>query len=383
MCHQMKVAYLIPGIQGGWGSHALGFISAIQKYVTPILLVSNENYATAKEIFPGLQLDVLPSIQGASLRPRQVPDLLASVWRLRHQRHLNVDVVHSLEAYPTGLVGHCLASKLKTPHVITAHGTYGILPYTSLPDRMAYTQVLRRANALCPVSHGTADLISTYFPKAVKDLYVKPILNGNGYYKTIPSDEAICRQPASIPTILSVGDLKRRKGYHISLQAFARLKEMIPSARYWIVGRDRQKKYYHELLQVIARHHLKDVEFFGAVSEERLRQCYRQASVFLLAPQQVKFHFEGFGLVYLEAGAFGVPVVGTRTGGVADAIRHGETGFVVDPHDIEGLASALKRLLTDSVLRQRMGIANRKWAETLTWERYAMEQYQVYQDVLL
>ena len=103
---------------------------------------------------------------------------------------------------------------------------------------------------------------------------------------------------------------------------------------------------------------------------------------FLLTPQQIGLNFEGFGLVYIEAGAYGLPVVGTRVGGVPDAIRHDLTGFVFEPDDPDGIASSIVRLLTDKKLAAAMGQANRDWAETLTWERFAREQAEVYRALL-
>jgi phosphatidylinositol alpha-1,6-mannosyltransferase len=102
----------------------------------------------------------------------------------------------------------------------------------------------------------------------------------------------------------------------------------------------------------------------------------------VLAAQQSGLHFEGFGLVFLEAGAYGLPVIGTRSGGVADAVKEGETGLLVEPQDINGLAEAMLRLLQDAELAQRLGRANRLWSETLTWERNAAEYAQAYQVLL-
>jgi glycosyltransferase involved in cell wall biosynthesis len=67
---------------------------------------------------------------------------------------------------------------------------------------------------------------------------------------------------------------------------------------------------------------------------------------------------------------------------VADAVRHAETGLLVEPGDVEAAASAMLRLLTEPELARKMGKANREWAETLTWERYAAEQVQAYQELL-
>jgi glycosyltransferase involved in cell wall biosynthesis len=132
----------------------------------------------------------------------------------------------------------------------------------------------------------------------------------------------------------------------------------------------------------VAKLELKDVFFLGAVSDAELRELYRKASVFVLTPQQEGLHFEGFGLVYLEAGAYGLPVVGTSSGGVPDAVQDGVTGLLVDPQDVEGAAQALLRLLHNPELRREMGRANRRLSEALTWERCAAEYDRAYRSVL-
>jgi phosphatidylinositol alpha-1,6-mannosyltransferase len=73
---------------------------------------------------------------------------------------------------------------------------------------------------------------------------------------------------------------------------------------------------------------------------------------------------EGLGIVYLEASATGLPVVAGDSGGAPDAVREGETGFVVDGRDPSGLVDRLARLLTEPDLAARMGVAGRRWMET-------------------
>lgn len=380
----MRVAYLLPPLHkaDGWRSHARGFIGAIRKYVEPVLFVTAGDEEAAEQFFPGCQLFSLPAIQYPFMSRPQYARLVGSLVAVLRGHYPDVDMVHSLEAYPAGLVGHWLASRLKRPHLLTIHGTYGILASRSLPHRMLYRQVLRAASALCPVSPQTGEFVQLYFPQETARTNIRPILNGNDYYRSIPRQEAERRQPSQIPTLLSVGAVKPRKGYRLSLQAFAQLKPSFPDLRYWIVGKIDQSKYYQELHDFIASERLQGVELLGSVSLERLHECYRQASVFLLTPQQVGLHFDGFGLVYLEAGAFGLPVVGVRTGGVPSAICDGETGFVVDSDRVEEIVTALRLLLSDRELARRMGLANRDWAETLTWEKNAGEQYSVYQEII-
>jgi len=211
---------------------------------------------------------------------------------------------------------------------------------------------------------------------------IKPILNGNDFWKQVPQSQALNRRIPETPIILSIGDVKPRKGYHISLESYGIVQTSLPAARYLIAGQVRQNSYYAKLLQMIEDRRLKDVTFLGALPASELSRLYQESSVFLLAPQQEGLQFEGFGLVFLEAGAYGLPVVATRTGGVPEAVQDGTTGLLAEPDDSEGLARALLRLLTEPDLARELGRANRHRAETLTWERNASEQFQAYQEAL-
>jgi glycosyltransferase involved in cell wall biosynthesis len=385
----MKVAYVLPYLSKpcGWRTFSTGAIQALHKFIDPVLFVAVQDISAARSLFPNLPVYVLPTTQQASLSSvRGWKPLAETFWKLKRGSYPVADLVHSFEAFPTGLVGGWLARRLGCPHVITAHGTYAIIWHDHPWDRRVYQKVLSQVQMVFPVSHGTASLLLEYFGSFISPNRLRPILNGNDFYRHIPQPEALGRTVPAIPTLLTVGDVKHRKGQLISLIAFTRVKEKFPSARYWIVGNFSENDYYHQLQKVISDNRVEGVTFLGRVSDEILRECYRQATVFVLTPQPGegadRLHFEGFGLVYLEAGAYGLPVVGTRLGGVPDAVREGETGLLVEPDDVEGLAGVLIHLLSDPHMATEMGRANRRWAETLTWERFAEEQYQAYQGVI-
>jgi phosphatidylinositol alpha-1,6-mannosyltransferase len=83
---------------------------------------------------------------------------------------------------------------------------------------------------------------------------------------------------------------------------------------------------------------------------------------------------EGFGISLVEASASGVAVVGGRSGGVADAVREGETGLLVDPEQPAAVAAAVNRLLADEALRRSMGDAGRRAVETYyNWDRVSRD----------
>jgi phosphatidyl-myo-inositol dimannoside synthase len=113
------------------------------------------------------------------------------------------------------------------------------------------------------------------------------------------------------------------------------------------------------------------VHLLGRVPDDVLLGWYHAADVFALPALNVDGKFEGFGLVYLEASTAGLPVIGTRDCGAEDAIRDGETGYLIAQNDVTATSQALIRLLSDSDLRSRMGAAGTNFAMQNSWERVA------------
>ncbi len=381
----MHIAYLLPSLRtSGWRRYAESLLPALSGKVEPHLLVAAEDAPLAAELFPQWPRYPLPAVQDASLSGhRSRWALLRSLWQVRRLSLPPLDLVHSLEAYPAGLVGHVLGRHLGLPHLLTAHGTYAVLWARYPLDRWAYRRVLRGAAAICPVSRGTADLMRQTFPEALPGERVRVIPNGNDFWRRVPRAEAVEHPWPRTPTLLTVGDIKPRKGLHRSLAAFARLRAEMPQARYWIVGKYRpQDAYFRSLQDFVRRHGLEEaVTFWGRVDDAQLDALYRRASLFILTSQEENLHFEGFGLVYLEAGAYGLPVIGTRSGGIPDAVRDGETGLLAAPDDVEAILRAMRRLLNDKALSIRLGQANRRLSESLTWERTARAWLDVYRSV--
>jgi phosphatidylinositol alpha-1,6-mannosyltransferase len=386
---KMIVAYILPYMRKpcGWRTFTIGAVNALQAYVEPHLFVEPEDQEAASKYFPNLEIYSLPATQQYTFANWRGWSQLFKCYReVNLRRYPMVDLVHSLEAYPSGLVGYWLSNRYNCPLVLTAHGTYAVIWHETSFDRWVYRRVLHNTSLICPVSRGTANLMDQYFGVDLQRARIVPIENGNDFYRSVSREKAFNREFPASPILLTVGEIKPRKGQATSLLAFAKVKKHFPSARYWLVGEYRKNEYFQTLQKIIMDNHIEDVEFFGRLSDEKLGECYRQASLFVLASHSMvaveKNHFEGFGLVYLEAGAYGLPVIGTRYGGVPEAIREHETGLLVEPGDVDGLAEAISQLLSDPTLMSKMGNANRLWSETLTWERYANVQYKAYRKVL-
>jgi len=178
--------------------------------------------------------------------------------------------------------------------------------------------------------------------------------------------------------LLSVGRLEGYKGFGDVLAALARLqaRSALPPRWAWVVagdGPDRRALEQRAQAALPGRAH-----FLRGVESALLHALYARADVFVHAPR-----YEGSSLVTLEAMAHGLPVVATRAGGIPDKVRDGETGCLVAPGDVDGLAAALADLAADSSRRQEMGRRGRERAEVdFAWERIIERVLVLYRSLL-
>ena len=124
-------------------------------------------------------------------------------------------------------------------------------------------------------------------------------------------------------------------------------------------------------IEQLARDHgvAGSIRFLGAVGDEQRNMWLRHASL-LAMPSRLpegRLAGEGFGIVYLEAGAYGKPVVAGNVAGALDAVIDGETGLLVDPRDPEAVGDAITRLLLDPGLAARFGAAGALRAREFAW----------------
>jgi len=159
--------------------------------------------------------------------------------------------------------------------------------------------------------------------------------------------------------LLTVGRLVRRKGHDVTLRALSLLDGSQPAIRYQVVGDGPERARLERLALELG---ISDrVDFQGYVSPDALDRAYREADLFVMVPRQEGGDTEGYGLVYLEAGARGLPVVGSRSAGAAEAVSPGVTGLRVDdPQSPSALASVLTQLVQDPELRFRLGEGGRQ-----------------------
>jgi phosphatidylinositol alpha-1,6-mannosyltransferase len=174
------------------------------------------------------------------------------------------------------------------------------------------------------------------------------------------------------PVIVCVSRLVPRKGQDMLIRALPAVRRRVPGAALLLGsgGPDRQR------LERLAREQgvESEVVFTGSVPWAELPTLFAAGDVYAMPcrTRAAGLDVEGLGIVYLEASATGLPVVGGDSGGAPDAVREGETGYVVGGRDLAALTERLVELLADPVKAKAMGAAGREWVEReWRWETQA------------
>ncbi|HLB22314.1 MAG TPA: glycosyltransferase family 4 protein [Solirubrobacteraceae bacterium] len=219
----------------------------------------------------------------------------------------------------------------------------------------------RHADDSIAVSAYTAGLIAEVAPSAQR---VHVIANG----ADIPGDAS----PRAVdrPTIVTIARVEERyKGHDVMIRALALVLAKVPDARWVVIGEGSLRP---GLEQLARSYGVADaVRFLGAVADDERDAWLARAHV-LAMPSRLpagQFAGEGFGIAYLEAAAYGKPVVAGNVGGAVDAVIDGETGLLIDPTDPLAVAEAITKLLGDGELAARLGAAGQTRAQQFAWPK--------------
>ncbi len=286
------------------------------------------------------------------------------------------DLLHCLCDYPFSLLAWLAGKAAKKPVIVSGHGTYSVAPFRY----PLHAALLRK-------SYGGADAVlfgSSFAKERFEKHCTLPrvrVLDYGVDTSAFQGDAPPLPPEVKPPYILSIGEVKERKGYAISMRSFIEAGKSDRRLTYVVVGRYEPDDPYHRNLEGLLKEAgMADrVRFVGNVSEAMKHTLYANCEAFILTPKEsAEGGFEALGLVYLEAGALGVPVIGTLDSGAVDAIRNGENGFLFPPEQPQAGAEALRRILEDSDLKRRMGETGRRMAEARDWTRVGEKLDQIY-----
>ncbi len=307
---------------------------------------------------------------------RELPAKVALVRRLVAEH--DYDVVHAAD-WPFFIPLALSRKRVRGRMVVTVHGTEinetqtpekrlaiwlaGVFgPRTEVTANSAYTHMLFRDRFNVP-----AEQVRTVH-LGVSDFWFGPRA------RRADTRVELGLRPGGA-TMVTVARLTRRKGHLTTVAALAALPPAIRGKITWLViGPEGEADYVEELKAAVAASGC-DIRLMGALPSQQIRDIYGACDFFCLSGNwDPSGRVEGFGLVFLEAAAGGLPSVATDVGGVADAVLHNQTGLLVEPH-VELLSAAIAEMVNDPVKRMSLGKRAATRARSMSWERCAAGTY--------
>jgi glycosyltransferase involved in cell wall biosynthesis len=279
----------------------------------------------------------------------------------RAVRAWRADLVHAHWWFPGGAAVAAGVARAGRPLVVTMHGSDVRLARGLAPARAAYARVVRRAGALTAVSSYLCAESRAMAPDVVCDVAPMPV-----------AADLFRAPPPGAPRagVLFVGRLTRQKGVDTLLRAATSFRAPLT-----ICGSGPEEGALYTLAAELGLG--ERVRWLGTQPQSRLADLYREAAVVA-----VPSHEEGLGLVAVEAGLCGTPVVGFRSGGLVDVVDDGATGFLVPPGDAGALAGALDRVTADPALGAALGAAARARAARFAPDQVAARYRAIYDGVI-
>jgi len=285
------------------------------------------------------------------------------------------DILHVHGAVPDGC-GVLLANRGRNvPVVLNIHGrdiysTARMSPF----HRRLVGSVLAGADKVVAVSARLKELIVAMFPRIREPIVIHDGMDITLFSSNGASETEVDRSSGG-PLVLTVGYLIARKNHKAVISAVSRLRKSYPQIRLKIAGSGPEEKNLRALSQKLGVSDV--VEFLGLCSRERVRQLMSECDIFALPSWD-----EAFGIVYIEAMSQAKPVIGCRGEGIEEFVTDGETGFLVDPHDVEELTEKIRFLIEGREIAERVGKAAREVVlRDFTWQKNVDRLMEVYREL--
>jgi phosphatidylinositol alpha-1,6-mannosyltransferase len=279
-------------------------------------------------------------------------------------RSYGCDTVMFGAAAPLGLLAQGLRRRAGIQRAVAlTHGHE--VGWAALP---AARKLLRRIGSGVDVVTYLGEYFRVRLDRAIGDLTelhrLAPGVNVDDYHPGVDGSGIRARYGlADRPVVVCVSRLVPRKGQDALIRVMPAIRRMVPDAALLIVSGGPYRRTLEKLAvdSGVAR----DVVFTGTVPWGDLPSYFAAGDVFAMPCRTRRggLDVEGLGIVYLEASATGLPVIAGDSGGAPDAVRDGETGFVVDGRDLRALADRVGTVLADKELADAMGKAGRAWVE--------------------
>lgn len=311
--------------------------------------------------------------------PKIVPPLVGSLRLIYRER---IDLMHCGDLYPPGMIGLALKRMGGVPYLAFCHGEEITQTDCRRYQPIVRNRIYQEADAVVAASSFAVENLLRIGIPGSQIHKITPGVDCERFLPTAPRQDLIDQFSLQDKAVLlTVSRLVPRKGHRVALQAIAKILAEQPSLRYLIVGRGPEEENLRRFSVELGLSGV--VHFVGYVPEEELPDYYNLCHLFVMPNgKQPGGDIEGFGMVFLEANACGKPLIGGRSGGSAEAVLHGITGFLVNPEDVDELAEALKTLLRNPELCQSFGMAGLRRARAeFGWRSRAEALHQINKEI--
>ena len=283
-------------------------------------------------------------------------------------------MVHCGRGLPEGLSARLARLAGGAPYICWTHGEELGFASSSRELTWLMRRVLADARAVIANSRNSERLLVSRWGVAASKVHVvHPGVDAERFHPGVNGEavRARCAREGDV-VFLSVGRLQRRKGHDTVIAALPEVRRVVPRVRYVIVGDGTERPVLERQARELE---VADITHFaGAARDSDLPAWYRAGDVFVLPNRADGPDFEGFGIVFLEAAAAGLPVVGGRSGGVPETMLEGRTGRLVAGDDPAALAAIMIELARSPERRSEYGAAGRERVLAhFTWARAASQ----------
>lgn len=323
------------------------------------------------------RIDRIPLEESPPLRPLRLQHfpIYRNLWKrgnaLMHE--LNPDILIAGELVPTGPVVARLAAKYNKPFIVFTHAEGpSTLRFTRIQSRLS-RWVCNRANRVIAASDNARDGLTKHFQTNPSKIDVILPAVGEAHF-----NESLIATPFAPGRehmkLLSVGRLIPRKNHIMVVRALAKLKAKHPNLHLSILGSGPTEQNIRAEIERLDIQ--ENVEIVNQASPEALHDHFAKADCFVLPniDDPITGNTEGFVIVFGEASAHGLPVIGGAAGGTAHSIIEGKTGYRVDGNSLEAVTATIQRLLDNPALAQTLGQGGRQYAQnSLRWTSRAAQ----------
>ena len=284
-----------------------------------------------------------------------------------------IDIIWVGDILPVGNACYLISKLYKIPYFISTHGMDIMLPQKNKRKELIMKKVLKKSLFITTNSKYTKLELNNLNidDTKLKIVYPAPCITDKRY-KVSEEDIDVELDRHDIRDkfkLITIGRIVRRKGHKLVIKILPELLNSNPDIVYLVAGTG---DYQKELEKLVIKLNLENnVIFLGKLSNKELATYYKLSDLFVMPAKNIEGDVEGFGIVYLEASSFGLPIIAGKSGGIAEGVLDNKTGILINPKNKGELGQAVLKFINDKKLYNDISNQGIKYVEEFKWSKQA------------